>query len=966
MRKFLFYSILSLPLFAGATGYKHNFKTVPNDPYKVLHYELDNGLQVYLSVNKDEPRVSTNIAVRTGSKNDPPEVTGLAHYLEHMLFKGTSRIASLNWQEEKKLLDQISNLYETYRKTTDPDKRREIYAQIDSLSNKASEYVATNEYDQMISELGARGTNAYTSMERTVYINDVPTNELEKWMMIESERFQELTLRLFHTELEAVYEEFNRGQDSDNRQAYAEMFKALFPNHTYGTQTTIGKGEHLKNPSMVKIHEYFDKYYVPNNMAIVMIGDLDPDKTVDLIEKYFGSWEKGPEPEQFQDPGQPAITAPIKKEVTGSEAEFVNLAYRVGGIDSQDALMAELVSSILSNGEAGLIDQNLNNQQKLLRAYAYANSLKDYTILAMGATPRQDQSLEEASTLLLEQVDLLKKGDFDESLIASIVRNAKKSQMLQAENNAWKAYTVLDAFILDKPWEYFSTYYDRMAKISKTEVVEWANNNLGENYVAVYKRKGERNPLRLEKPAINPVAINRGQKSPFRTEWEKTPSTRVTPRFIDYKKDLVQTKIDQNLNLFYIPNTTNELFQVHYIFDMGSRNDKDLALAVQYLPYLGTDDYTVDEIKRRFYDLALDYNVYAGEDRVYVSLSGLNESLDEGMKLFEELLNSVVADQDSYDKFVQGIEKKRADAKLSKYQILNRALMNYAMYGPENPQTDQLSAEELAAIDPSSLAGKLHNLSNYRHKVFYYGPSQKDEVAALVKKNHRYSTDPQDYPERKEYAYSESNQNKVYFVDYDMVQTELMMLSKGDDFNAENLAPAYVFNQYFGAGLSSIVFQEIRESKALAYSAYSYYSSPGRADEPHFVRAYIGTQSDKLRDAVAAMTELMTTMPREEAQFEQAKLGALKQIETNPVTKSSIFWSYQNALDRGMAQNHRPAEYASIQKMSIEDMEDFFNRNISSRKYSFLVIGKKDQVDMEALASLGEVQELSLEEIFGY
>jgi predicted Zn-dependent peptidase len=199
-----------------------------------------------------------------------------------------------------------------------------------------------------------------------------------------------------------------------------------------------------------------------------------------------------------------------------------------------------------------------------------------------------------------------------------------------------------------------------------------------------------------------------------------------------------------------------------------------------------------------------------------------------------------------------------------------------------------------------------------------------------------------------------------------MVQTELMMLSRGDDFNAKNLAPAYVFNQYFGAGLSSIVFQEIRESKALAYSAYSYYTSPGRADEPHFVRAYIGTQSDKLKDAVAAMTELMTTMPKEESQFEQSKLGALKQIETNPVTKTAIYWSYQTALDRGLAENHRPVQYESIKGMSMEDMEDFFNTNIKGKNYTYLVIGKKDHVDMEALASLGEVKELSLEEIFGY
>ena len=287
--------LLGLAIFSSSllsAQYKHDFQTVKNDPYNVLQYQLDNGMKVYLSVNKDEPRIFTNFAVRTGSKNDPNDATGLAHYLEHMLFKGTSKIASLDWEKEKMLLQQISDLYEEHRQTTDAEVRKAIYHQIDSLSGEASKYVATNEYDQLIGELGGKSTNAYTSLEKTVYVNDIPSNELDKWMTIEAERFKELTLRLFHTELEAVYEEFNRAQDNDGRQVYYEMLATLFPKHTYGTQTTLGTGEDLKNPSMVKIHEYFDKYYVPNNMAIILVGDLDPDKTINLIEKHFGSWEK--------------------------------------------------------------------------------------------------------------------------------------------------------------------------------------------------------------------------------------------------------------------------------------------------------------------------------------------------------------------------------------------------------------------------------------------------------------------------------------------------------------------------------------------------------------------------------------------------------------------------------------------------------------------------------------------------
>ncbi|MBP7450798.1 MAG: insulinase family protein, partial [Flavobacteriales bacterium] len=242
-------------LFAQKT---YSFTSIPGDPLQARIYTLENGLQVWLSRNADAPRIQTNIAVRAGSKNDPSDATGLAHYLEHMLFKGTSHIGTTDWERERVLLKQISDAYEERRRTTDDAQRDRIYQRIDSLSTLAAALAVPNEYDKMIKSIGARGTNAYTSTERTVYINDIPSDELEKWMRIESERMQECVLRLFHTELETVYEEFNRSQDNDGRAVSKKMNELLYPNHPYGTQTTLGTGDHLKNPSMEKIHAFFE------------------------------------------------------------------------------------------------------------------------------------------------------------------------------------------------------------------------------------------------------------------------------------------------------------------------------------------------------------------------------------------------------------------------------------------------------------------------------------------------------------------------------------------------------------------------------------------------------------------------------------------------------------------------------------------------------------------------------------
>ncbi|MDZ7612972.1 MAG: pitrilysin family protein [Flavobacteriaceae bacterium] len=271
-----------------------SYEEVNNDPSGLRLYTLENGLKVYLSQNSDEPKIQTYVAVRAGSNYDPAETTGLAHYLEHMLFKGTSEFGTQDWGKEKILLDSISKLYELHRLEKDPLKKKEIYRQIDKVSFEASGFAIANEYDKMSGSMGAQETNAHTWFEETVYHNKIPQNELEKWAKMESDRFDELVLRLFHTELEAVYEEFNMGQDSDFRKKYMAMLEGLFPNHPYGQQTTIGTSEHLKNPSLVAIHDYFEKYYVPGNMAVVLVGNLDFDKTIQLISDTFGKLQGKP------------------------------------------------------------------------------------------------------------------------------------------------------------------------------------------------------------------------------------------------------------------------------------------------------------------------------------------------------------------------------------------------------------------------------------------------------------------------------------------------------------------------------------------------------------------------------------------------------------------------------------------------------------------------------------------------
>lgn len=947
------------------TSYKYKYETVEGDVLNTFIYTLDNGLKVYMSVNKDEPRIQTNIAVNTGSKQDPADATGLAHYLEHMVFKGTSKLATINWEEEKVLLKRISDLYEARRTVTDEAERKAIYHQIDSLSGEAAKFAVPNEYDKMISSIGAKGTNAYTSVEQTVYINDIPSNEIEKWLAIESERFSELVLRLFHTELEAVYEEYNRGKDNDYWLAYETMSENLFKKHTYGTQTTIGTSEHLKNPSMEKIHQYFNDRYVANNMAIVLSGDLDPDKTVDLIKKYFGDY-KSQEVPTYTPAVEDEITEPVYITVKGSDASWVNIGYRLPGVKGEDIYMLNLFDGLLNNGQAGLIDLNLIKGQKVLDAYSSPQTMKDYSVFEMSGNPREGQSLEEVKDLLLAQIEKIKAGEFEEWMLPAVIKDFKLSEQQRNLYNSARAGKMTNAFIMGQNWSEVVNTNDKLSKVTKADIIAFANKYFKENYVVVYKETGEGDNPKVEKPAITQVQLNRDTASTFAVNFEKMESSRMTPAFDNYKEDIKEDKLVSGVPLYYVENTTNETFSLNYILDMGSYSDKEMALAVEYLEYLGTDKYSANELQLELFKLGLSYSVYAAQERVYVTLSGLDESLEEGVKLFEHILANVQPNQEAFENGVADKLKDRADTKLNKGAILYGGLMNYGMYGEDSPIKNILSADELKALDPNNLVTKIKELTSYEHYIYYYGRKNIEDVKSLLNENHKTPKTLKPLIAAKEFTELTMESNKVYFVDYDMVQSEVMMLSNAGAYNKDLAATTNVFNQYFGGGLSSIIFQEIRESKALAYSAYAAYTTPRKPNKSHFIRAYVGTQVDKLAEAKKAIMELMNEMPEVEDQFQDSKIAALKKIETSRTKRSRLFWNYLSAKEMGRDADINETIYPQIKELQLADLKTFFNNNIAGKNYTYLVIGNKELVKMDVLKEMGEVQELSLEEIFGY
>ena len=727
-------AVATAPAPTPAAPKEYRYETAPNDPLGVRVYKLDNGLTVYLSDYKNAPRIQTYVAVRAGSKNDPATATGLAHYLEHMVFKGTSRLGTKDWSKEKPELDKIEALYEMYRgERNDPVARKRTYHQIDSISGVAARYAIPNEYDKLMGSIGAKGSNAHTSNEETVYQEDIPSNQLEKWAAVQSERLQEMVPRLFHTELEAVYEEKNRGLDSDFSKEFEALNASLYPTHPYGTQTTIGTIEHLQNPSITEIKKYFGQYYVPNNMALCLSGDLDYDQTIRLIDKYFGGLQSKPVP-AFVAPVEQPITTPIVKEVVGPQSENVMLGYRFPGKATRDALRLRMLDKILTNGQAGLFDLDLNQQQKVLQAQTFADLNDDYSTHVLYGTPRQGQKLEEVQALMLAEVAKVKRGDFPEWLIPAIVNNEKLSRTKSYESNEARASAMYEAFIERVSWADYVKQNEDFATITKPEIVKFANDNYGSNYAVVFKRTGEDpNKVKVIKPAITPVPANRDAASAYYTEVSKLPSTELKPVFLDYKKDIQTAEIKPGLPLYYTRNTENGLFSLFYAIDLGTNNNPLLDVATDYLQYLGTGKYSAAQLQQEFYKLGCSFAVSSSQDRVLISLSGLDSNLEPAMQLFEQLLNNPRPDAAALKNQVAGILKQRQDAKLNKGVILNQAMLNYAKYGPRNPFTDVVSEAQLKVLKPEQLTSLLKSLPTYQHRVLYYGPREVASVRLLTR-----------------------------------------------------------------------------------------------------------------------------------------------------------------------------------------------------------------------------------------
>lgn len=957
--------LLSIP---AAADYELVDKLAKDDPMAVHHYRLDNGLDVFLTVNDQEPRFYAEIVVRAGSKHDPEVSTGMAHYLEHMLFKGTDELGTLDAAAEKVHLDSIAALYERHWHTTDAGERSAIYALIQEQGQLAAQHAVPGELDKVYSAMGASGLNAHTGEEETVYKVNLPSNRLEQWARVESERFADPVFRLFQTELETVYEEKNRTIDNKDRLIRYAVNRQLWKVHPYGQRTTIGTVEHLKNPSLRRMYEYFQTWYVPNNMAVIISGDIDIGATIDLIDTHFGAWEKTKLPDLPKWKEKRLVGAEAVEVVYPGE-EYVLLAFRTQPSTHKNTEALQLVDMILDNATAGLINLNLNQQQRVRRAGSWTtshNNSNDLGAQYLYGIPKEGQSLEEVQTLLLEQLEILKRGDFEDWLIPAIVTDFKKTYKRQLEGNGSRVGMMRTAYLAFEDWDDARRKLDRMARVKKKDVVKLARKYFGDNYVVGCRRDGEQDLPSIEKPELVAIEIDRSRQSPFAANILSMPYEPVEPEYVIPGRDYTTRKVRDDIELYHAANPVNDLFTLRVVIDVGHRNDNRLPMARDLMDKSGTPRFTSEELKKAWYRLGSDLSLAVNDNQTVFTLSGLDENFGASLRLMMEALTQPSAGDSTIDELVQITIANRADA-TKDHRAIQRALYQYARQGEQSYYLNVPTNEELGQLAAAELHKLISGLLGYHQRLEYTGSLSASAVLEQLSAHYELPDDDlREPPAYEPVPIRAPEATEVLLFDKEMAQA-LVRIESGDVPYTEAIRPEVnLFNEYFYGGMAGIVFQEMRESRALAYSAWAWYYTGNRQNEPNIMVASIGCQADKSAEALGTFLELIDDMPQSPKRFEEAQEAQINSLRTSRLGFRQLLGAVRLWERQGVTIDPRSWRFSQIQQAELADVLEFQADHVAGRPKLVTVVGDLSKMDRAVLEGYGATREVGIGEIFGY
>lgn len=925
---------------------------------------LDNGLKVVMCEEHSTPQVYGAVYVHAGSKNDPVDATGMAHYFEHIMFKGTDRIGTINWEAEKVYLDSIDMMYDRLHETTDINERTAIQQKINELSIASTEYAIPNETDVILTKMGGKGLNAGTSYDQTMYFNIFPSNQIEKWMDVYVERFRNPVFRLFQSELETVYEEKNMYSDNPISGFQEYAFKETFGDHPYG-RPIVGLTEHLKNPQTSKMREFYNTYYVANNMTLILVGDFNIDEIEPVVAEKFGTWHSGELPEE------PTYTLPT---FDGPTVQNVKMTpFKMGALiwpgvknSDPDYLPLNIACGMFSNGETGILDKEIIDGN-IMMAILVPLSLEDYGANVMIYVPKLlGQSHEGAEKIAFDCLDKLKNGDFSDDLLEAIRINLLKERVQVLEDFSSLSSLFLELEMRNMTYEDYLAETERIKTITKEEIVKIANKYFGNDYLAIRSKMGSSKKDKVDKPNWKPIeAKNTEAKSEFAQMIEAEEVPEVKSQVIEFGKDVEITKVNNCYTMFSTHNPYNDIFSLRINYNYGELDNPDLDKAIMYFDLQGSESKSLEEINLAFQKLGASMNISSSQSTISLNISGFEKDFDQIIALCEDKLFNTANDE-SKKKLI--IEQETSSKKMMKDDASSwgNAVYQYALYGEESSFLRKTSIKEWGKINGSELLDEIRHALNHSGDIQFVGNIDNEEVIKGLLKHNIIKDDAiiADKKFKTPYQYTD---NQLFIASSKKFrQSNIHMFVPSEYLNEKDQAVSIVFNKYFGTDMYSIVFQEIREFRSLGYTAYGYFSYDYLNRKPGYLYTFLGTQSDKTVDGVEALRGLITDMPERIEKFNASKDALIMSRASNYITFRNIPAIVSNWIESGYDKDPREEVTNIIKTTEYQDIYDFYKRNVSDRPIVIMMSGNKKKIDMKAMGKLGKITELKFKDIFKF
>jgi predicted Zn-dependent peptidase len=933
---------------------------LPGDPLGVTIHRLRNGLTVYLSVDREQPRVHAWIAIRAGSRHDPAHSTGLAHYLEHMMFKGTPKLGTLDGVAELPHLERTATLYDRLPHAHDHEDRRAILAEIDAATQASAQTAIPNEIDRLYAALGILDVNAFTTDEATVYLADLPAARLEAWAHVEAERLARPSFRLFYPELEAVYEEKNTSLDTPEDRVDEALRLALFPGHPYGTQPTLGHVEHLKNPAHAEMVAYHRRWYVPNNAAIILAGDLDPAATLASLELAFATWSPG----QVQRLAPGELRGPVGRVERVVEAEgeqSVTLAWRTVPAGHPDEPALAVLGELIDNDVCGLLNVNLLLSGELPDADAHGEQLLEAGYHALTGVARDDQRLEEVEALLLGVIADLKAGAFTDADFAAIVLHRQIREQMARESNSGRVTWIADAYLARRPWAEHLGITAAIARVTREDVLRVADTYFGDDLVVVLRRRGKHDPPKIPRPIITPVPIDATRESAFAAEILARPSRDPEPAWLVEGRDFTRLALGCG-RLVAAPNTRSQLFALAMRWDLGTRRRPLMGYALELLNQSGAGPLAADDLQRRLYQLGTTIDTDCGADHTSITLTGVDANLEASLELLNTWLRAPSFTAETVADLLANILSLRRDEQ-DDPEALAEALSEFARRGPGSDILARPSAKQLRQARGADLAEELRGLADLAHHTLYFGPREPAAAARVLEFGAGHPVAPR--PPRR---LRSSERPTIYLLHRDMAQAQIEVVLPLPPLPRADRPAARLLNQVLGGDMSGLVFQEIREARGLAYRAGAFLAAGARPCDASALIGQLGTQADKSREALTLLLDLMQRPTLAAERVAAARHSLIRELRSTRIPPRRVPDWVQAWEEREEPRDPRPEELANLEALGHaraagDALDDLLHRHTGGPAL-ISVLGDRRRIDLAGLRELGEVVELRSADVF--